>query len=312
MLCLAGFDGYFKRINTAWTRTLGFTQAELMARPYLDFVHPDDRAATVAEAAQLAHGATTVHFRNRYESRDGSYRWLAWAAMPATASQTIYAVARDITQEVEAESELKRANLAADTRLALLTALVDAINVGVILVDRELVVKHWNKEASRVTGVPAEKILGQPARLLGEALSSRVEDYSTVRSRLQQAFGPVDTTHLPMVILEPRRDIDVTVSPALLPLDGGQVGSVIVLHDVTAAMELDRAKDELIGMVSHELRTPLASLVGFTELLLDREFSDAQRKQYLETMLKEGRRLTDLINDFLDLQGLEEATRSLI
>ena len=311
MLCLAGFDGYFKRINTAWTRTLGFTQAELMARPYLDFVHPDDRAATVAEAAQLAHGATTVHFRNRYESRDGSYRWLAWAAMPATASQTIYAVARDITQEVEAESELKRANLAADTRLALLTALVDAINVGVILVDRELVVKHWNKEASRVTGVPAEKILGQPARLLGEALSSRVEDYSTVRSRLQQAFGPVDTTHLPMVILEPRRDIDVTVSPALLPLDGGQVGSVIVLHDVTAAMELDRAKDELIGMVSHELRTPLASLVGFTELLLDREFSDAQRKQYLETMLKEGRRLTDLINDFLDLQGLEGGYKKL-
>jgi PAS domain S-box-containing protein len=311
MLCLAGFDGYFKRINTAWTRTLGFTQAELMARPYMDFVHPDDRAATVAEAGQLAHGATSVHFRNRYESRDGSYRWLAWAAMPATASQTIFAVARDITQEVEAESELKRANLAADTRLALLTALVDAINVGVILVDRDLVVKHWNKEASRVTGVPAEKILDQPARLLGDALSSRVEDYSTVRSRLQHAFGPVDTTHLPMVILEPRREIDVTVSPALLPSDGRQVGSVIVLHDVTAAMELDRAKDELIGMVSHELRTPLASLVGFTELLLDREFTDAQRKQYLETMLKEGRRLTDLINDFLDLQGLEGGYKKL-
>ena len=153
MLCLAGFDGYFKRINTAWTRTLGFTQAELMARPYLDFVHPDDRAATVAEAAQLAHGATTVHFRNRYESRDGSYRWLAWAAMPATASQTIYAVARDITQEVEAESELRAANLAAATRLALLAALVDAIGVGVILVDGELLVAHWNKEASRLTGI---------------------------------------------------------------------------------------------------------------------------------------------------------------
>jgi CheY-like chemotaxis protein len=114
-----------------------------------------------------------------------------------------------------------------------------------------------------------------------------------------------------MVILEPRREIDVTVSPALLPSDGGQVGSVIVLHDVTAAMELDRAKDELIGMVSHELRTPLASLVGFTELLLDREFTDAQRKQYLETMLKEGRRLTDLINDFLDLQGLEGGYKKL-
>jgi PAS domain S-box-containing protein len=311
MLCLAGFDGYFKRINSAWTRTLGFTQDELMARPYLDFVHPEDRSATVAEAGKLTQGSTTVHFRNRYECRDGTYRWLEWAAMPAASPQMIYAVARDITQEVEAEGELRKANLAAATRLALLTALVDAIGVGVVLVDRELVVAHWNKEASRLTGIQAEKALGLPARQLGEALAARVDDYPSVRSHLQQAFDPGGTTNFPMVILEPRREIDVTVSPAVLPSDGGQVGSVIVLHDITAAKELDRAKDELIGMVSHELRTPLASLVGFTELLLERVVSEAQRKQYLGTMLKEGRRLTDLINDFLDLQGLEGGYKKL-
>ncbi len=311
MLCLAGFDGYFKRINSAWTRTLGFTQDELMARPYLDFVHPEDRSATVAEAGKLTQGSTTVHFRNRYECRDGTYRWLEWAAMPAASPQMIYAVARDITQEVEAEGELRKANLAAATRLALLTALVDAIGVGVVLVDRELVVAHWNKEASRLTGIQAEKALGQPARQLGEALAARVDDYPSVRSHLQQAFDPGETTNFPMVILEPRRELDVTVSPAVLPSDGGQVGSVIVLHDITAAKELDRAKDELIGMVSHELRTPLASLVGFTELLLERVVSEAQQKQYLGTMLKEGRRLTDLINDFLDLQGLEGGYKKL-
>jgi len=311
MLCLAGFDGYFKRINSAWTRTLGFTQDELMARPYLDFVHPEDRSATVAEAGKLTQGSTTVHFRNRYECRDGAYRWLEWAAMPAASPQMIYAVARDITQEVEAEGELRKANLAAATRLALLTALVDAIGVGVVLVDRELVVAHWNKEASRLTGIQAEKALGLPARQLGEALAARVDDYPSVRSHLQQVFDPGETTNFPMVILEPRREIDVTVSPAVLPSDGGQVGSVIVLHDITAAKELDRAKDELIGMVSHELRTPLASLVGFTELLLERVVSEAQRKQYLGTMLKEGRRLTDLINDFLDLQGLEGGYKKL-
>ena len=311
MLCLAGFDGYFKRINSAWTRTLGFTQDELMARPYLEFVHPEDRSATVAEAGKLTQGSTTVHFRNRYECRDGAYRWLEWAAMPAASPQMIYAVARDITQEVEAEGELRKANLAAATRLALLTALVDAIGVGVVLVDRELVVAHWNKEASRLTGIQAEKALGLPARQLGEALAARVDDYPSVRSHLQQAFDPGETTNFPMVIVEPRREIDVTVSPAVLPSDGGQVGSVIVLHDITAAKELDRAKDELIGMVSHELRTPLASLVGFTELLLERVVSEAQRKQYLGTMLKEGRRLTDLINDFLDLQGLESGYKKL-
>ena len=83
MLCVAGYDGYFKRLNPAWTQTLGFTQAELTARPYMDFVHPDDRLATVAEAEKLTQGAKVIHFRNRYQCRDGTYRWLAWAAMPA-------------------------------------------------------------------------------------------------------------------------------------------------------------------------------------------------------------------------------------
>jgi len=103
MLCVAGYDGYFKRLNPAWTNTLGFTRAELMARPYMDFIHPDDRAATVAEAEKLTQGARVVHFRNRYECRDGTYRWLAWAAMPTGSEELIHAIARDVTQEVDAE-----------------------------------------------------------------------------------------------------------------------------------------------------------------------------------------------------------------
>lgn len=311
MLCIAGYDGYFKRLNQAWTRTLGFTQAELMARPYMDFVHPDDRPATIAEAEKLTRGANVIQFRNRYECRDGTYRWLAWAAMPAGSGELIHAVARDVTQEVKSETALREANLAAATRLALLTALIDAIGVGVVLIDRDLTVAHWNQEATRMTGIPSDKVLGQPARQLGEAIAPHVEDFSKVRSHLQHAFSSVETTMFQMVILEPRRAIEVRASPAALAADGQQVGSVIVLHDITAATELDRAKDELVAIVSHELRTPLASLVGFSELLLSREFSEAQRKKYLETMLKEGLRLTELINDFLDLQRMEGGYKRL-
>src|SRR5947208_1421964 len=143
------------------------------------------------------------------------------------------------------------------------------------------------------------------AEKLGEALTERVEDHLDLQSHLEEAPRATAESHFPMVIRQPHREIDVTVSPAVLTSDGAQVGLVIVLHDITAARELERAKDELIAMVSHELRTPLASLVGFSELLLSREFAEAQRKQYLETMLNEGRRLTDLINEFLDLQRME-------
>ena len=72
-----------------------------------------------------------------------------------------------------------------------------------------------------------------------------------------------------------------------------------------ASAELGRAKDEMVSVVSHELRTPLASIVGFAELLATREVSPAQQKEYLAVMLQEGRRLTALVNDFLDLRRLE-------
>src|SRR2546426_2726102 len=94
-LCIAGFDGYFKQINPAWARTLGYTEDELLAKPYLDFVHPDDREPTVGAAADVSSGVTVLEFRNRYRAKDGTYRWLAWNAFPSAEDQLIYAVARD-------------------------------------------------------------------------------------------------------------------------------------------------------------------------------------------------------------------------
>ncbi len=108
MLCIAGFDGYFKRINPAWERTLGYTRAELLARPYLEFVHPDDREPTLRQAANLSAGSNVISFENRYVCRDGSLKWLAWAAAPIPEQQLVYGAARDITERRLAEEDLHR------------------------------------------------------------------------------------------------------------------------------------------------------------------------------------------------------------
>jgi hypothetical protein len=105
MLCTAGFDGYFKDLNPAWEHVLGFSLQELRAQPYIELVHPDDRAATVTEARKLAHGAETIAFENRYRCKDGSYRWLLWSASVSPADQLIFAVAKDITDRRRSESE---------------------------------------------------------------------------------------------------------------------------------------------------------------------------------------------------------------
>jgi len=99
MLCLAGFDGYFKRLNPVWEQVLGFSREELADRPFLDFVHPDDVERTLEETRKLAGGATTISFENRYRCKDGCYRWLRWDARPFVEDESIYAIARDITEE---------------------------------------------------------------------------------------------------------------------------------------------------------------------------------------------------------------------
>ena len=99
LLCIAGTDGRFRRVNPAWQEVLGWSPEELTSMPYIDLVHPDDRATTAVEAAGLAAGGTTVRFENRYRAKDGSYRWLSWKSASAGELGLIYAAARDVTDE---------------------------------------------------------------------------------------------------------------------------------------------------------------------------------------------------------------------
>ena len=105
MLCCLDFTGYFKRLNPAWERTLGFTREELMSKRFIEFVHPDDRARTLAQNGQVRGGGQALGFENRYLCRDGSYRWFLWNAAPHPEAGVIYAVARDITERKQREEE---------------------------------------------------------------------------------------------------------------------------------------------------------------------------------------------------------------
>jgi PAS domain S-box-containing protein len=106
MLCIAGFDGYFKRINPAWEKVLGIPAEDLLSRPFLDFVHPDDREATLAEMRHIGRGRVTFSFENRYRCADGTYIWMLWNATPSVDQKRVFAVARDITLRKRAERRL--------------------------------------------------------------------------------------------------------------------------------------------------------------------------------------------------------------
>ena len=78
LLCLASVDGYFKWVNPAFERTMGYTAAEFVSRPIIEFVHPEDRERTLAALSVMAEGGELRQFENRYICRDGSISWLQW------------------------------------------------------------------------------------------------------------------------------------------------------------------------------------------------------------------------------------------
>lgn len=111
MVCIIGRDGYFKRVSPAFG-VLGYEDAELLERPFLDFVHPRDQAATRAEIAKGAKMQPLIRFENRYRCKDGSYRWLLWNG--ALDEGAWYVIARDVTPARQAQDALARAKEAAD------------------------------------------------------------------------------------------------------------------------------------------------------------------------------------------------------
>jgi PAS domain S-box-containing protein len=119
LLCIAGFDGVFRRLNPAWQHILGYTLEDLTTHPFLDFVHPEDHNATLDEMDKLTAGSqTTVAFENRYRTKTGDYRWLMWTAVPFSSDQLIYATARDVTERRQMEQQLRRLREAAEAASA--------------------------------------------------------------------------------------------------------------------------------------------------------------------------------------------------
>jgi diguanylate cyclase (GGDEF)-like protein/PAS domain S-box-containing protein len=124
MLATASLDGTFTRLNPAWEATLGWTREELMSKPYVEFIHPDDVEPTFAAAGVLLEGSShVVDFENRYATKDGGLRWLLWSSY--SDGRQVYAVTQDITDQkrLQAEREELLERVEAMARTDVLTGL---------------------------------------------------------------------------------------------------------------------------------------------------------------------------------------------
>jgi PAS domain S-box-containing protein len=107
LICVAGMDGYFKYVNPAWEKTLGYPREHFLSRPFLDFIHPEDHRKCGGETEKLASGQTMVDFEIRNIHKDGSVRTFLWTATPLAGSRLVYCIGRDITERKRVEEELE-------------------------------------------------------------------------------------------------------------------------------------------------------------------------------------------------------------
>ncbi|MEI6949481.1 PAS domain S-box protein [Paraflavisolibacter sp. H34] len=152
LCCIAGLDGYFKKVNPAFIHLLGYSEEELLSAPFTAFIHPDDREATAH--ALLFHDLENHPFENRYRRKNGDYCWLSWSGRPKREEGLIYAVARDITEKKGYEGRLAKSE--SETK-----RILDSITDGFYAIDRMGTVTYINKASETFTGKLREEVVGR-------------------------------------------------------------------------------------------------------------------------------------------------------
>src|SRR5512146_988953 len=290
LICVAGTDGYFTRINQAWTDSLGYTKEELLTQPWINVVHPEDREATIAEATKVCQGYRTMRFRNRCRAKDGSYRWIVWTAAAPADGRFFYATGRDVT-ELKRDQDLLVAQYAVTRVLAEASSLAEAApkilqkicetlewaTGSLWQLDRSKgvlrCVETWHMPTANVTefsaatrAVTFERGLGLPGRVWANADAHWIEDVTKdanfpraqvgLKEGLHSAFAfPVLLGGEVLAVLEffsyQIRQPDTKLL-ALLSSIGSQVGQFIERTDAEAALRIYARELESAKQIAEE------------------------------------------------------------
>jgi PAS domain S-box-containing protein len=305
--------------NRAAQRLYGYASDEVVGKN-IDFLLPPDRLEELdAVLGRVAKGAGAQRYETKRITKDGAVIDVGMTVSPIHDLEDGDVIVGTSTIQRDI-SERKKT----DAIIAEMAAIVDSSNDAIIGKSLDGIITTWNRGAEGVYGYTAAEMVGKSISLL--VPKERPDEVKEILAGMLATDARTKHFETQRICKDGRRiDVSLTFSP-IRDSDGTIVGVSSVARDITehnvmaaalkaselrSVLAVSRAKDEMVSLVSHELRTPLASLLGFTELLYSRDFSDEKRRQYLGVMLREGRRLTDLINDVLHIQRLEAGHQTL-
>jgi diguanylate cyclase (GGDEF)-like protein/PAS domain S-box-containing protein len=261
-------NGYFTELNPAWEAWLGWTREELMAEPFISFVHPDDVHATIERSLVLHDPGSTavVSFENRYRTRDGAYRNLHWTTVAHDG--VLYFATKDVTDRNALEVEREHA-------ASLSQAITDNVADGLFVVGSDGTLLYVNPSGLRLLGYEAGELVGRGRH--ATLHHTRADGTPFPLAECPLLGGPsTATTYEAVEDCFWRKDgsrLSVSYSSSPVPLADGP-GRVVVFRDISARRATEQAEDaaeELIRNSEALHRTLTANLPDTTVYLLDRE-----------------------------------------
>lgn len=178
LVCIAGRDGFFRKVNRAVIDKFGYTEHELMSRPIATLMHPEDRQLTLHKRAELFEGKHLVNFRNRYITKSGAIIWLEWTSLYFPDEEVVFAIAKDITKRKQVEQEIEE-----DYRKfrGLASYFKNSIEE-----DRKYLARELHEELAQLASILKMDIEGLKSHLSGlpPAARARIEDAAVVSQQL--------------------------------------------------------------------------------------------------------------------------------
>jgi PAS domain S-box-containing protein len=310
LVCIADFNAYYKEVNPAFTKVLGYSREELLSKPFVDFVHPEDLEKTYAEVQFLTNNNPTLDFENRYITKNGNLVYLQWKANLNSSNNLIYAIARDVTETRKTQGKL----LSSERSLNEAQKIAKIGSWDFNLITQEL---NWSDELYKIFEI--ENKSNNP-NLYAKYLSRfTLEDAEQLNVNVGNTIAnnvPYEMEHQIVLDNQKTKWVFCTGVPIV-----DETNTVIalkgVVQDITQKKEIDetikakekaeaanKAKSDFLANMSHEIRTPLNGIVGFTDLLLKMNF-DKDQLEYLNMVNDSANTLMDIINNILDFSKIE-------
>ncbi len=310
LLATANASGHFVHLNPAWERTLGFTLAEMKEAPFVDFVHPEDRDATITEASKLLRGERTIHFENRYRRKDGTYCWLAWSASYSAEDQLIFACARDISSQKRLAEEKEQA-LAA---LARFQALADNTSDFIAIIDDTGKPLYVNPAGRRLVGrEEGGQLSWHMSELYPPAHAERI-----AAEAVPTAIASGSWTGEGVLRHTEGRTIPVSqVVVALRSSSGQQLGFGTIMRDLSAIESYKQSQEELLRQQTllRELIQAMATpIIPITERIVVMPLignMDSQRAADFLSAALEGAATRQAQVVIIDITGMQHVDTSV-